>query len=163
MIALSPVAMLTISLRPMSPRAAPTTSGGRPELSRLTISDPSKHYSTLRSSKLTSLSDLDGIRVLIVKRSDEVWRLTSNIDLVVNVIFIPRIRSLEGEYERCSTCMARNMRKGQVKRDTKVHLRRLTDSRGHAVDEQSGKVSNVRDGESPAGVPGSTNSSVIIE
>lgn len=82
MVALTPVAMLTTSSRPMSPRVASTTSGGRPKTVQTDHQWPLKIAE--HPFKLTSLSDLVGTRVLIVKSSDEDERITSNIDLVVD-------------------------------------------------------------------------------
>ena len=82
MVALAPVAMLTTSSRPMSPRVASTTSGGRPKTVQTDHQWPFKIAE--HPLELTSLSDLVGTRVLIVKSSDEDERITSSIDLVVD-------------------------------------------------------------------------------
>jgi len=82
LVARTPIAMSTTSLRPMSPRVASTTSGGRPKTVRTNHQRVSDEIERLL--ELTSLSDLGGTRILIIKSSDEEERFTSGVDLVVD-------------------------------------------------------------------------------
>ena len=80
--ALTPVAMSTTSLRPMSPRVASTTSGGSPKTVR---TNHQRLFDVIECLlERTSLSDLGGTRILIVESSDEEKRFTSGVDLVVD-------------------------------------------------------------------------------
>jgi hypothetical protein len=81
---LTPLAMSTTSSMPTSPRVAATTSGGRPK------TNENRSISALTTSRnnrirtLTSLGDLTGTGVLVVKSSDESDRITPEVDLVMD-------------------------------------------------------------------------------
>ena len=83
-VGLTPLAMLTTSSMPISPRVAATTSGGRPK------TDGSRLVSTPTISRntgpwvLTSLGDLVDTWVLAVKSGDEGHRFTPGVDLVMD-------------------------------------------------------------------------------
>ena len=83
-IGLTPVARLTTSSIPTSPRVAATTSGGRPKTSK---NGPTSAPITSGDNRiwiLTSLGNLAGTRVLVVKSGDESERLTAGVDLVMD-------------------------------------------------------------------------------
>lgn len=83
-VGLTPVARLTTSSMPTSPRVAATTSGGRPKTSR---NGPISAPITPGNNKiwiLTSLGNLTGTWVLVVKGGDESERLTAGVDLVMD-------------------------------------------------------------------------------
>ena len=78
------MAMSTTSLRPISPRVASTTSGGRPKTGGCgPISAPAiLENDGVRT--LTSLSDLTNTGVLVAKSGDESKRFTPKVDLVMD-------------------------------------------------------------------------------
>ena len=68
---------------PTSPRVAATTSGGRPKTNGngpISVSTTSEN----RIRILTSLGDLTGTGVLVVKGGDESNRVTPEVDLVMD-------------------------------------------------------------------------------
>ena len=76
--------MLTTSSIPTSPRVAATTSGGRPKTNgNGPISVPTTSKKN-RIRILTSLGNLTGTGVFIVKSGDESKRLTPEVDLVMD-------------------------------------------------------------------------------
>ena len=79
---LTPMAMLTTSLTPMSPRVASTTSGGRPKTVRTNYQRPFEATGYLL--ELTSLSDLVDARVLVVESSNKSEWIASGVDLIVD-------------------------------------------------------------------------------
>ena len=82
MIGLTPVAMSTTSLTPISPRVASTTSGGRPKTIQIIHQRLFEAIGYLL--ELTSLSNLVYTGVFVVQSSDESERIASGVDLVVN-------------------------------------------------------------------------------